>query len=88
MPIRAHLHTEDVARPALVLVHGLGSAGTIWNSLIPQHIKHFTVYAVDLSSHGVAESHPDEKYDPKSLAEAIVDESIRLQENYSPVARA
>lgn len=77
MPIRAHLHTEDIARPALVLVHGLGSAGTIWKSLIPQLIKHFTVYAVDLPGHGVAELHPNEKYDPKSLAEAIVDEMGR-----------
>ena len=77
MPIRAHLHTEDIARPALVLVHGLGSAGTIWKSLIPQLIKHFSVYAVDLPGHGVAELHPDEKYDPKSLAEAIVDEMGR-----------
>ena len=77
MPIRAHLHTEDIARPALVLVHGLGSAGTIWKSLIPQLNKHFSVYAIDLPGHGVAELHPDEKYDPKSLAVAIVDEMGR-----------
>ena len=77
MPIRAHLHTQDIAKPALVLVHGLGSAGTIWKSLIPQLIEHFSVYAIDLPGHGVAELHPEEKYDPKSLAEAIVDEMGR-----------
>lgn len=74
MPIIAHLHTEDISRPALVLVHGLGSAGTIWKSLIPQLKEHFSVYAVDLPGHGVADFYPGEKFDPKSLAHAIVTE--------------
>ena len=74
MPIIAHLHTEDIARPALVLVHGLGSAGTIWKSLIPQLIEHFSVYALYLPGHVVADFHPEEKFDPKSLAHAIVTE--------------
>ena len=74
MPIIAHQFTEDPKKPALVLVHGLGSAGTIWKSLIPQLIKYFTVYAIDLPGHGVAPIEPDEKVDPHSLAAAIVDE--------------
>ena len=77
MPIIAHQFTEDLKKPALVLVHGLGSAGTIWKSLIPQLIQHFTVYAVDLPGHGVAPIEPDEKVDPHSLAAAIVDEVSR-----------
>ena len=74
MPIIAHQFTEDPKKPALVLVHGLGSAGTIWKSLIPQLIKYFTVYAIDLPGHGVAPIEPDEMVDPHSLAAAIVDE--------------
>ena len=74
MPIIAHQFTEDPKKPALVLVHGLGSAGTIWKSLIPQLIKYFTIYAIDLPGHGVAPIEPDEKVDPQSLAAAIVDE--------------
>ena len=64
MPIIAHQFTEDPKKPALVLVHGLGSAGTIWKSLIPQLIKHFTVYAIDLPGHGVAPIEPGEMVDP------------------------
>lgn len=78
MPIVAHQFTEDINKPALVLVHGLGSAGTIWKSLIPQLIQDFTVYAIDLPGHGVAPIELDEEVDPHSLAAAIVDEVSRV----------
>ena len=74
LPIITHLFTEDIKRPALVLVHGLGSAGTIWKSLIPKLTDHFSVIAVDLPGHGIAELHEGESVDPKSLAQAIVRE--------------
>ena len=74
MPIASKLYSDGFDRPALVLVHGLGSAGTIWKSLTPQLIKHFKVIAIDLPGHGVAPIHKDEKVDPKSLAKAIVEE--------------
>jgi pimeloyl-ACP methyl ester carboxylesterase len=73
LPIITHLFTEDIKRPALVLVHGLGSAGTIWKSLIPKLTDHFSVIAVDLPGHGIAELHEGESVDPKSLARAIVE---------------
>lgn len=74
MPVVSHLFSDGVERPALVLVHGLGSAGTIWKSLTPQLMKHFKVIAVDLPGHGVAPIYKDERVDPKSLAHAIVEE--------------
>jgi pimeloyl-ACP methyl ester carboxylesterase len=74
LPIITHLFTEDIKRPALVLVHGLGSAGTIWKSLIPKLTDHFSVIAVDLPGHGIAGLDDGEEVDPKSLAEAIVQE--------------
>jgi pimeloyl-ACP methyl ester carboxylesterase len=54
MPVSSHRYTRDDNNPALVLVHGLGSAGSIWKSLVPQLIESFTVYAIDLPGHGDA----------------------------------
>ena len=73
MPVSSHRYTKDLNTPALVLVHGLGSAGNIWKSLVPQLIDNFTVYAIDLPGHGDAPLSEDEEMDPRSLAQAIVD---------------
>ncbi len=87
MPVRVNLITEDRNRPALVLVHGLGSAGTIWKSLIPQLLPHFSVVAVDLPGHGDAPIEENEAVDPKSLAAAIVD-TVERELNYSQMHAA
>ena len=73
MPVSSHRYTQDLNNPALVLVHGLGSAGNIWKSLVPELIQNFTVYAIDLPGHGDAALHENEEMDPRSLAQAIVD---------------
>jgi len=73
MPISSHRYGLDTDKPALVLVHGLGSAGNIWKTLVPQLIQSFTVYAIDLPGHGDAPLSDDEEMDPRSLAQAIVD---------------
>jgi len=72
MPISSHRYGLDTDKPALVLVHGLGSAGNIWKTLVPQLIQSFTVYAIDLPGHGDAPLSDDEEMDPRSLAQAIV----------------
>ncbi|MFM1844340.1 MAG: hypothetical protein RLZ78_420 [Actinomycetota bacterium] len=72
MPIGSHRYTQDLNNPALVLVHGLGSAGSIWKSLVPQLQESFTVYAIDLPGHGDAPLNQGEEMDPRSLAQAIV----------------
>ncbi|MFM6841023.1 MAG: alpha/beta fold hydrolase [Candidatus Planktophila sp.] len=82
MPIATHLFAKDPDRPALVLVHGLGSAGNIWKSLIADLTEHFNVIAVDLPGHGVAEIHEGEAVDPQSLARAIV-KTVSSEHNYS-----
>ena len=74
MPITPYLFTDDIRKPALVLVHGLGSAGSIWKTLIPQLKKDFSVIALDLPGHGTSEIHNNEAVDPVSLARAIVEE--------------
>ena len=73
MPVSSHRYTNDMNKPALVLVHGLGSAGTIWKSIVPQLLENFTVYAIDLPGHGDAPLNEDEKMDPHSLAQATID---------------
>ena len=73
MPLSSHRYTQDLNNPALVLVHGLGSAGNIWKTLVPELIQNFTVYAIDLPGHGDAALHENEEMDPRSLAQAIVD---------------
>ena len=73
MPIGSHRYTQDLNNPALVLVHGLGSAGSIWKSLVPQLLESFTVYAIDLPGHGDAPLNQGEEMDPRSLTQAIVD---------------
>jgi pimeloyl-ACP methyl ester carboxylesterase len=73
MSIASTVFSTSAANPALVLVHGLGSAGTIWKSLIPDLKDHFTVFAIDLPGHGEADINPAEDHDPNSLAKMIVD---------------
>ena len=73
MSITATVYGEDGTKPALVLVHGLGSAGTIWKSLISALTDSFTVYAIDLPGHGEAPLSQNEKYDPRSLGQLILD---------------
>lgn len=87
MPVKVNLITDDPQRPALVLVHGLGSAGTIWKSLIPKLLPFFSVVTVDLPGHGDAPIDKTEAVDPKSLASAIVHE-VETRLNYSQMHAA
>lgn len=72
MSITSTVSMTNNANPALVLVHGLGSAGTIWKSLIPDLERDFTVYSIDLPGHGEATLDDHEEYDPRSLGEMIL----------------
>ena len=87
MPVHVNLITEDRDRPALVLVHGLGSAGTIWKSLIPQLLPLFSVVTVDLPGHGDAPIDSADAVDPKSLAAAIVS-AVESELHYSEMHAA
>ena len=73
VPIQSQAYATSPLKPALVLVHGLGSAATIWKSLSPRLEAYFTIYPVDLPGHGEAGLAEGEKYDPKSLARMILD---------------
>ena len=73
MSVRASVFTTSQSNPALVLVHGLGSAGTIWKSLIGDLVDYFTIYAIDRPGHGEADIDVSLDHDPISLARSIVD---------------
>ena len=72
MSITSAVSTSKDSNPALVLVHGLGSAGTIWKSLLPELVNDFTVYSIDLPGHGDADLDEQEKHDPRSLGKMIL----------------
>jgi len=71
MPVTSSVIAAKPGLPALVLVHGLGSAGNIWKTLHAGLESSFTIYPVDLPGHGSAPLH-DESLDPRSLAHSIV----------------
>lgn len=70
MPVVSEVFTKDKSLPALVLVHGLGSAGNIWKTLHAGLEDSFTIYPIDLPGHGSAPL-GDEALDPQSLARTI-----------------
>lgn len=71
MPVTSEVFSKRTDLPALVLVHGLGSAGSIWKTLHPGLEDSFTIYPVDLPGHGAAPLE-DEDLDPQALARSIV----------------
>jgi len=72
MPVTTEVIAHVPEKPALVLIHGLGSAGTIWKSLFDGLTPHFTVYPIDLPGHGNAPL-TNEPLDPRSLGSAVVE---------------
>ena len=64
--VNIHYVTGGQGEP-LVLLHGFGQNWYMWNRLLPELSKHFTVIAPDLR--GVGESDkPDSGYDKKTMA--------------------
>jgi pimeloyl-ACP methyl ester carboxylesterase len=70
MPITSEVICKSEDLPALVLIHGLGSAGNIWKSLYAGLEDSFTIYPLDLPGHGNSPL-GDEALDPRSLAQQI-----------------
>ncbi len=62
--------TND-SHPALVLIHGLGSAATAFKPIIPTLSQNFRVITVDLPGHGKTPLNPLQPMDPQSLGRAI-----------------
>jgi pimeloyl-ACP methyl ester carboxylesterase len=64
--VKIHYVTGGTGEP-LVLLHGFGQNWYMWNRLLPELSKHFTIVAPDLR--GMGESgKPDSGYDKKTMA--------------------
>jgi len=63
----------------LVLLHGLGSAGTTWNRVVPLLAERFRVVVLDLPGHGLS-TRPPASFDLASLATSFAEamEALRL----------
>jgi pimeloyl-ACP methyl ester carboxylesterase len=57
--------------PPLVLIHGLGSARTVWTLVTPSLARRFDVVAVDLPGHGKTPWQPGTAMDPRALADSV-----------------
>jgi pimeloyl-ACP methyl ester carboxylesterase len=55
----------------LVLIHGLGSARTVWKLVTPALAKQFDVIAVDLPGHGQTPWVGGTAMDPRALADSV-----------------
>ncbi|WIM92616.1 alpha/beta fold hydrolase [Actinoplanes oblitus] len=53
----AYRTVGDAGNPPLVLLHGLGDSGAVWDTVLPDLADTHLVYVVDLRGHG-ASSHP------------------------------
>jgi pimeloyl-ACP methyl ester carboxylesterase len=62
----------DKDAPLLVMIHGLGSARTVWKPLIPYLQRTFNIITLDLPGHGLTPLNKDQPMDPQSLAKLIV----------------
>jgi pimeloyl-ACP methyl ester carboxylesterase len=64
--VKIHYVTGGNGEP-LVLLHGFGQNWFMWNRLLPELSKHFTIVAPDLRGMGESDK-PDSGYDKKTMA--------------------
>ena len=73
MKLITTLTQTNSEHPPLVLLHGLGSAATIFKPIIPKLSQDFRVITVDLPGHGQTSFDKAQAMDPKSLGTAVFD---------------
>lgn len=55
----------------VILIHGMGSASTAWQTVVPELSKTHRVITLDLPGHGATELLPETDMSPKALADYI-----------------
>ena len=55
----------------LVLLHGMGSAHTAWQLIVPELIREYQVILIDLPGHGHTPMSKEDAMDPYSLSERV-----------------
>ena len=73
MSLTTVLTEIDSTSPPLVLIHGLGSAATVFKPILADLSKNFRVISTDLPGHGQSPYSKSQAMDPASLGEAIFD---------------
>jgi len=79
--INIHYVIGGVGEP-LLLIHGFGQNWYMWNRMLPELSKHFTVIAPDLPGLGESDK-PDSGYDKKTLAADI--HALMVQLGYKKI---
>src|SRR6478752_266074 len=69
-PANIYIETTGTG-PNLVLLHGWGMSGAVWQPLVKKLSKHFTLHLVDLPGMGL--SRPTEPYHLHILADKIAE---------------
>jgi pimeloyl-ACP methyl ester carboxylesterase len=62
----------------LILIHGMGSAATAWQLVVPELAKSYRVITVDLPGHGQTQLPAGLDMSPKALAEYVMKLWIHL----------
>lgn len=71
MKLTTVLTEVDPTSPALLLIHGLGSAATVFKPILVELSKNFRVISIDLPGHGQSPYSESQAMDPSSLGETI-----------------
>lgn len=72
----------------IVLIHGMGSASTAWQLLIPHLRQHFRVITVDLPGHGKTGYSKGTPMDPISLADMVQTSLDPISDGYHLVGNS
>ena len=73
MKLATVLTEVDPTSPPLVLIHGLGSAATVFKPILAGLSENFRVISIDLPGHGQSQYSKRQAMDPSSLGAAIFD---------------
>lgn len=72
----------------IVLIHGMGSASTAWQLLIPELREHFRIITVDLPGHGKTPYRKGIAMDPISLADMVNRSVSKISESFHLVGNS
>jgi len=72
----------------ILLIHGMGSASTAWQLLIPELRRHFRVITVDLPGHGKTPFIKGTAMDPISIADMVRDAVSEISSGYHLVGNS
>jgi pimeloyl-ACP methyl ester carboxylesterase len=79
MILNSTVHSRHSDKPALLLIHGMGSASSAWKPIIGSLLNSFTVITVDLPGHGESKLDPAQEMNPEALAQAVL-ETMQVQD--------